>query len=423
MPSQPSEPFTPPIVVVGVGEDGLAGVSSAAREAVERAEVLIGAPRQLALVREDAGVDAAVPAVAWPSPLLPGLASTLHPHRGSRIVVLASGNPLYHGIASTLIRECGSASVKVVPTISSVTLACAYLGWKEDVTPVVSLVTRDAAEVVRYADAGGRFVVLCRSAASVAAVAAVLKSLGHSETRLIALSNLGGPRQAVSLGSVAEPPVAASDLTVLAVDPVGARPPTRSLLPGLDDGHYATTRGQLTKQDVRALSVCALAPRPGELLWDIGGGSGSIAIEWLRSTPGVTARCFEADEHRAELISSNAERLGVPHLKISGAAPLALQDRVEAGERPDVVFIGGGLTAPGVAEAAWAALKPGGRLVANAVTVESEQALWALRRQYGGRLVRLAVDTEHAVGSFTTFKPALPVTQWRVTKDQAEKDT
>ena len=171
--------------------------------------------------------------------------------------------------------------------------------------------------------------------------------------------------------------------------------------------------GQLTKRDIRALTVSALAPRPGEMLWDIGGGSGSIAIEAMRAEPRLSACCFEVNEDRKQRIARNAMALGVPTLKVLGAAPKALLDAPP----PNIIFIGGGLTAAAVFETAWAALPVGGRLVANAVTVESEQKLWRLRKQYGGSIMRIAVAHEYRVGTFTAMKPALPVIQWRVTKE------
>lgn len=406
------------IHVIGIGAGGYADLSGAARDLLASAPAILGAPRQLGLLPE------ALPAERreWPRPMMPGLRAAVEAlPEGS--VVLASGDPMFHGVGATLAREFGPDRFRVLPQSSSAALACARLGWPSAEVPVISLVSRPVAAIIPALEGGRRFLVLGRDAATPAEVAALVRALtpkGTEPAEITVLSELGGPHERV--GDVQG---ATSKLNVIAVEPHQGL--GRSLAPGLPDSAYECDRGQLTKQDVRAWTVAALAPRPGELLWDVGGGSGSIAIEWLRVCPSARAISFERNEVRREMIRRNAERLGTPELQVLGGAPEAFPTSTEltpatasmSHSRPNVVFIGGGLTAAGVVTDAMAALMPGGRMVANAVTVESERKLWELREQFGGEVRRIQVSAEHAVGRFTTMQPALPVTQWRWIKEDS----
>lgn len=400
----PTDPNTP-IEVVGIGADGFPSLTDAARQALINADVIVGSWRQLNLLPEQCRAERR----PWPSPLVPSIEPLFEELAGRRVAVLASGDPMFHGIGTTLVRIFGAQRLHIHSAPSSVALACARLGWAVDRTPVVSLVTKPVASIVPFVDGGQPFMVLCRDETSVGEVAALLQAVGHEAAKLTVLSDLGSPDEQELNGTAALPPLPVSELNVLAVVPQG---PTHSCVPGLPDAEYEND-GQLTKRDIRALTVSALAPRPGETLWDIGGGSGSIAIEAMRAEPQLSAYCFEVNHERKARIARNAMALGVPTLKVLGAAPKACVDA----PTPDVIFIGGGLTSPALFETVWAALPVGGRLVANAVTVESEQKLWRLRKQYGGEMVRIAVAHEYHVGTFTTMKPALPVVQWRVTKE------
>lgn len=400
----PTDPATP-IEVVGIGADGFPGLTETARNALLNAEVIVGSWRQLNLLPEQCRAERR----PWPSPLIPSIEPLFQELAGSRVAVLASGDPMFHGIGTTLVRILGAQHIRVHSAPSSVSLACARLGWAVDQTPVVSLVTKPVASIVPFVDGGQPFMVLCRDETSVGEVAALLQALGHEAAKLTVLSDLGSADEQELYGTAALAPNPESALNVLAVVPRG---PTHSCVPGLPDAEYESD-GQLTKRDIRALTISALAPRPGEMLWDIGGGSGSIAIEAMRAEPRLSACCFEVNEDRKQRIARNAMALGAPTLKVLGAAPKALLDAPP----PNIIFIGGGLTAAAVFETAWAALPVGGRLVANAVTVESEQKLWRLRKQYGGSIMRIDVAHEYRVGTFTAMKPALPVIQWRVTKE------
>ncbi|WP_280723138.1 precorrin-6y C5,15-methyltransferase (decarboxylating) subunit CbiE [Kitasatospora sp. MAA4] len=401
---------TPPVTVVGIGADGWAGLAPGSRAALEEAEVVIGGPRQLELL--PAGVPAA--RVAWPSPLRPAVPGLLAEHAGRRVAVLASGDPMFFGIGRTLTELLGAERLRVLPHPSSVSYACARLGWALEETETVSLVGRPLATLAGALYDGRRLLVLSADAATPAAVAGLLSELGYGSSGLRVLEQLGGPAERELDGLARDWAHPAGDpLNIVALhcraDP-DALP--SSLVPGLRDELFESD-GQLTKRHVRAATLATLAPRPGELLWDVGGGSGSIAIEWLRAHRSCRAVSVERDPVRAGRISRNADALGVPRLRVvTGAAPAALAGL----PTPDAVFIGGGLTAPGLLEACWAALPPGGRLVANTVTLESEALLTEWYRRVGGELLRLAVAHAVPVGGFTGWRQAMPVTQWSVTK-------
>jgi precorrin-6Y C5,15-methyltransferase (decarboxylating) len=398
------------VTVVGIGADGWDGLSPAARQAVEDADVLRGSARQLSLV------PAGVPGerVPWPSPLLPALHALPTAHPGRRVAVLASGDPMLSGIGTSLVRLLGPAAVHVVPHPSSVTLACARLGWSVEETTVVPVVGRPLALLLPHVTPGRRLLVLGSGTATPAGVAALLARAGYGASRLTALAQLGGPGEDRFAGTAADwPHTATDDLVTTAVEVV-ADPGTVPLptVPGLPDDAYAHD-GQLTKRDVRAVTLSRLVPLPGQLLWDVGAGAGSIGIEWMRVHPSCRAVAVESDPVRAERIAANAARLGVPELQVvAGRAP----DALEALPQPDAVFVGGGATTPLLLDVCWEALAPAGRLVVNAVTVQSEAVLaeWHARR--GGSLTRLSVASAEPVGGFTGWKPAMPVTIWSVTR-------
>ncbi|MER5974928.1 precorrin-6y C5,15-methyltransferase (decarboxylating) subunit CbiE [Streptomyces sp. NPDC001857] len=413
----PARPGPPPAVaavtVVGIGADGWAGLPDASRAALDEAEVLIGGPRQLDLLPERC----AGQRVAWPTPLRPAVPALLAAHAGRRIAVLASGDPMFHGIGRALAEETGGAALRVLPHPSSVSHAAARLGWPLEDVEVVTLVGRPAARLAAALHDGRRLLVLSADARTPGEVAALLRDRGFGPSRVRVLEQLGGPREHVDGETTADeweesrPP--GDPLNIVAVECRRAPGALRlGAVPGLPDEAYEHD-GQLTKRHVRAATLAALAPAPGELLWDIGGGSGSIAVEWMRTHPSCRAITVERDPVRAARITRNADRLGVPGLRVvTGAAPAALAELPQ----PDAVFIGGGLTAPGLLDACWQALPDGGRLVANTVTLESEALLADACRRHGGELVKLAVAHAVPVGGFTGWRQAMPVTQWAVHK-------
>jgi precorrin-6Y C5,15-methyltransferase (decarboxylating) len=403
-------PVTVTVTVVGVGADGWDGLSPAARRAISAAEVLRGSARQLALVPADVVAER----VPWPSPMLPALEELPTASAGRRVVVLASGDPMLSGVGSTLVRLLGPAAVEVVPHPSSVTLACARLGWAVEETTVVSVVGRPLALVLPHATPGRRLLVLGSDTRTPADLAALLAGSGYGASRLTALAQLGGVSERRFTGTAGDWPHAETDPLVLTAVEVVADPGTVPLptVPGLPDDAYESD-GQLTKRDVRAVTLSRLAPLPGQLLWDVGAGAGSIGIEWMRVHPSCRAIAVEADPVRAQRIGRNAGRLGVPDLQVvEGEAPGALLGLPQ----PDAVFVGGGATTPLLLDAVWEALAPGGRLVVNAVTVQSEAVLAEWHGRCGGSLTRLSVAQAQPVGGFTGWKPAMPVTIWSVEK-------
>ncbi|UOY03451.1 precorrin-6y C5,15-methyltransferase (decarboxylating) subunit CbiE [Blastococcus sp. PRF04-17] len=401
---------TAPVTVVGIGADGWGGLSPAARRAVEEADVLRGSARQLGLV------PGYVPArrLPWPSPMGPALATLPEDFGGSRVVVLASGDPMLSGVGASLVRLHGPGAVRVLPHPSSVSLACARLGWAVQETAVVTVVGRALELVAQHVTPGRRLLVLGSDGRTPAAVAALCARLGYGASRVTALAQLGGPAEHALTGPAAEWPHWVVDpLVVTAVEAV-ADPGTVPLptVPGLPDAAFEDD-GQLTKREVRAVTLARLVPLPGQLLWDVGAGAGSIGIEWMRTHPSCRAVAVESHPDRAARITRNAAHLGVPGLQVvEGRAPEALAGL----PAPDAVFVGGGATTPSLLEACWAALPAGGRLVVNAVTVESEAVLAGWFTRVGGELVRIAVQRAEPVGSYSGWKAAMPVTIFSVVR-------
>ncbi|QLH19809.1 precorrin-6y C5,15-methyltransferase (decarboxylating) subunit CbiE [Streptomyces sp. Rer75] len=399
-----------PLTVIGIGADGWDGLAPAGREALRTAEVVIGGPRQLDLLPPDCAAER----LPWPSPLRPAVPGLLAEHTGRRVCVLASGDPMFFGIGRTLTELLGPGALRVLPHPSSVSYACARLGWAQEATEVISLVGRPLATLSRALYPGRRLLVLSAGAGTPAEVAGLLRDRGFGPTRMRVLEQLGGAREhAVEGTAEAWPHPPGDPLNVIALDCAPAAD-TRHLsaVPGLPDAAYEHD-GQLTKRHIRAATLAALAPAPGELLWDVGGGSGSIGVEWMRAHPACRAVSVERDPVRADRITRNATALGVPALRVvTGAAPAALTGL----PTPDAVFVGGGATTPGLLETCWDALPPGGRLVVNTVTLESEALLTTWYTRHGGDLVRLAVSHATPVGGFTGWRQAMPVTQWSTTK-------
>lgn len=397
------------VTVVGIGADGWPGLGEPARGALEKADVVLGAPRHLALLpplRADH--------VTWPSPLRPALPGLLAEHADRTLVVLASGDPTFYGIGSAVLAHAPGATV--LPAPSSLALACARLGWAAQDVDVLSSVGRPL-EAVRAALAPRRrLLVLVPDADAPAALAAALTSWGYGDATLTVLGSLGAPGESRVEGRASawiHPP--GDPLAVVAVTCPDV--PDDALLgraPGLPDDVYDHD-GQLTKAEVRALSVAALRPAPGALLWDVGGGAGSIGIEWMRHHPGARAVSVEVREDRAARITANAAALGVPGLRVVvGRAPGVLADL----DPPDAVFVGGGASAPGMLDTVWDALRPGGRLVVNTVTVEGEAALTAFRAAHGGALRRIGVERVAPVGRFGGWRAFASVTQLTHRKDR-----
>jgi precorrin-6Y C5,15-methyltransferase (decarboxylating) len=398
----------PWLAVVGLGEDGRAGLSPAAQAALDGAELVVGGARHLRLAQPLAGET-----LAWPSPLSDAYPAILA-RRGRPTCVLATGDPFFYGVGAELARLVPAAEMACFPQASAFSLAAARLGWSLPDCACVSLHGRALERIVPHLQPGARVLALSWDGSTPARLAALLAERGFGASAVTVLEALGGPRERVRHAQAAGFDLAAVDpLNTVAVA-VRAEPGARvvTLAPGLDDAWFEHD-GQLTKAEVRALTLSALAPRAGERLWDVGGGAGSVGIEWCLRHPRNRAVAIEERPERAARIARNARALGVPEIKVVvGRAPEALAGLAP----PDAVFIGGGLTDAGVFEAAWAALPPGGRLVANAVTLETEARLAALFAQHGGRLRRIAVARAEPVGGMHGWRSAMPVTQWTLAK-------
>ena len=406
------------VTVVGIGEDGWDGLGQPAREALASADVVLGGERQLGLV---AGRVRATR--AWPRDLAAAAAALPDTHAGQRVAVLASGDPMHYGVGGTLAKALGPGRVRVLPAPSSISLACARLGWAVEEVAVVSTVGRPYAAVGPELRPDARLLVLTGDADGARRVAGLVAAHGLT-AELTVLERLGGPRERITVHPAerGDPSPPAHDrLAIVAVRcaPAGAWM-AASRVPGLPDEAFATD-GVLTKQEVRAVTLAALAPVGGELLWDVGAGSGGITTEWLRADRRCRAVAIETRADRAAHLRANAERLAGAVEPAAGQIAAAAVLRVVQGRAPgalaglptpDAVFVGGGATTPGVIETCLAALRPGGRLVVNAVTLETEAVLVDWHRRSGGRLRRIAISHAEPVGSFTAFRPALPVTQW-----------
>jgi len=390
------------LTVVGMGDDGFAGLGKTARRALIDASVIYGGERHLAML--PVCLNAA--REPWPHPfdIAPVLA-----RRDTPVCVLASGDPMFYGVGATLARHVPAHELRVLPAPSSVSLAAARLGWALQDVATVSLVGRPLAALQMHLHDGARVFVLSADGATPAAVAAWLVERGFGATRMIVMEHLGSASERIvdarahdwSIGESAALNLIALDCRRDARDA-----PRLALTPGLPDDAYRHD-GQLTKRDVRALTLGRLAPAPGELLWDVGAGCGSIGIEWMRAHASCRAIAIEANGERQRFIEHNRDALGVPGLQlVAGKAPDALHGL----PAPDAIFIGGGVTAQGVLDGCWGALKQGGRLIANAVTLEGEAALVAWRAQNGGTLTRIALAEAQPLGGFETWRAALPIT-------------
>jgi precorrin-6Y C5,15-methyltransferase (decarboxylating) len=394
--------------VIGVGEDGIGALPGVLQGLIENAELIVGGERHLGMVPQ-----ARAEKKTWASPLIVTL-DEIWSRRGKPVVVLATGDPMHFGIGVSLAKRVPAEEMAVHPHISAFSLAAARLRWPLAEVECLTIHGRPLDLLAGAVAPGRRLLLLSHDGASPAEVAQRLATLGYGASTVTVLEHMGGTRERVYAGRAdawAHP--RAADLNTLAVEcraGEAARP--LPLSSGLPDDAFRHD-GQLTKREVRAATLSVLRPLPGQLLWDVGAGCGSIAIEWLRTHRSLSAIAIESEPARQELVEANSAALGVPHLGlVKGTAPRAY-DRLPA---PDAVFIGGGLDDSGVVEGAWEVLKHGGRLVANAVTAEGEAHLFALRARLGGEMARLSVARLAPVGALHGWKPLMPVTQYWVDK-------
>jgi precorrin-6Y C5,15-methyltransferase (decarboxylating) len=394
--------------VVGIGEDGLEGLTPRARMLVDGAQTLVGGDRHLAMIPEDGRER-----LTWPSPL-----ADLMPHiaerRGSMVCVLATGDPMFFGIGVTLARHFDADEMDVVPSLSAFSLAASRLGWPLADVEQLTLHGRPASLIVPFILPGARLIILSDGADTPAQVAEILSERGYGDSKIFVLEHMGGPQERGLEGTATDwPHTDIAPFNTIGVECVaGSDAIILPRVPGLPDDAF-TSDGNMTKREVRAATLAALSPIPGQHLWDIGAGCGAISIEWMRAHPSCRATAVESRADRIGLIARNAIALGVPRLgMIEGQAT----DVLAGLDAPDAIFIGGGASTPGLIDLCWDALPAGGRLVANVVTLEGEGALAAFRVRQGGELVRIAVSRAEPVGPFTGWKPLMTVTQLAAVK-------
>jgi precorrin-6Y C5,15-methyltransferase (decarboxylating) len=398
--------MVPWLTVVGIGEDGFFGLGRAARRALLEAAIVIGGERHLAML--PARIRAR--REPWPKPFD---VAPIAAYEGTPVCVLASGDPMLFGVGATLARAFPPAQMRVIPGPSSLSFAAARLGWPlQDVT-AVSLVGRPLATLNAYVREGTRVLVLSRDGTSPLEIAALLNERGFGPTPMTVFEHLGGPRERrIDARAETWRDEAVGPLNIVALECRTHGGHALPLTSGLPDGAFLND-GQLTKRDVRAVTLARLAPAPGAMLWDVGAGCGSIGIEWMRAHPACRAIAIESNPQRQAFIAHNRDALGVPGLQlVEGRAPDALSGL----PTPDAIFIGGGVTAAGVLDACWSSLREGGRLVANAVTLQGEAELVQWRNRHGGTLTRIAVSEAQPLGGFDAWRAALPITLYETTK-------
>lgn len=396
--------------VIGIGEDGLAGLSAIARSLVDAAEILVGGERHLAMLPELP--DDQRSRLIWTSPIESSIEKILS-YRGSSVCVLASGDPMWFGIGTTLAKRISIDEITIIPSSSTFSLICSRLGWSMNEVETLSLCGRPASLLQSYIYPNAKLLILSSGKETPQIVGQILSDRHFGQSKINILEHLDGTKEHIISNMANQwhhlPEFA--DLNAIAVECIpDHKAQILSRMVGLPDDAYHHD-GQLTKREVRAITLSALAPNAGELLWDVGAGCGSIAIEWMRSHPRCQAIAIE--KSRTHYIAENAIALGTPNLKIiEGTAPDALKDL----PIPDAIFIGGGATATDLFDTCWTSLRSQGRLVANVVTLEGEQKLFQWQQEFGGTLTQISIKRAEAIGSFLGWQPMRPVTQWKVIK-------
>lgn len=392
--------------IIGIGDDGLDSLSPVAKSLIDQAQLIVGGERHLALLPPTSQQK-----ITWAKPISDSI-DLIKQYRAQAVCILASGDPLCYGVGTTILRHIPIKQITIIPAPSAFSLAASRLGWPIPDIEIVSLCGRDPHLINALLYPGARILALSADRHTPNIVAKILNQQGQGDVQITVLEHLGGSAEKIITSSAAtwsEPAVAQLNMIALTCPPTM---PGISRSPGLPDDSYCHD-GQLTKREIRAVTLAALAPLPGQLLWDVGAGNGSISIEWMRSNPRNLAVAIEQNSQRRQNLAHNAATLGVPNLQIiAGQAPAVLNDL----PIPDAIFIGGGLTIPDVFEKCWHHLKIGGRLVANAVTVETEQRIFQLQQQYGGDLSRIAIQHAEPIGKFLGWKASAPITQWIVVK-------
>jgi precorrin-6Y C5,15-methyltransferase (decarboxylating) len=397
---------TPWLSLIGIGEDGLDGLSATARKIVADAGLIVGGARHLAMV----GATKAE-TMQWPSPFEQGIAA-IQARRGEPVCVLASGDPFLYGVGSVLSAVIPAAEMICLPAPSSLSLAAARLGWALQDCEMVSLHGRPFERIIPHVRPGARLLILSWDGHTPENLASLLAERGFGASKFVTMECLGGRREKVTETRADRFKSRTLDPLNLVAAEIASAPGARVIpvTPGLPDDWFESD-GQITKREIRAITLSSLMPWPGAILWDIGSGSGSIAIEWMLSHPRNRAVAIEAREDRAARIARNAASLGVPDLTIVTArAPAALAGLPE----PDAIFVGGG--GADVIEAAWSLLPAGRRIVVNAVTLETQSIVADYQARHGGELASIGIARADAIGAYRSWHPARAVVQWSAVK-------
>ncbi|MBD2293329.1 precorrin-6y C5,15-methyltransferase (decarboxylating) subunit CbiE [Anabaena sphaerica FACHB-251] len=391
--------------IIGIGEDGIQGLSAIALAVLEQAKIIIGGERHLAMLPPNDRREK----ITWKSPFDTSITEIIN-RRGESICIVASGDPMCYGVGATIIKHIPISEITIIPAPSAFSLACSRLGWNFLEVETLSLCGRPASLLQSYIYPGGKLLILSEGKNTPGIVAKMLTNRGYGDSKITILERMGGIHERIFTGRSAswqETEIAAlNTVAVECIADVGIVGLSR--FPGLPDNAFHHD-GQLTKREVRAVTLSTLAPLPGELLWDIGAGCGSISIEWMRSNFRCRAIAIEQNANRLNYITDNAAALGTPNLQIiAGKAPEVIQEL----PTPDAIFIGGGVTAPGLFDLCWNRLRPGGRMVANVVTLEGEKTLFEWYEKAGGNFTRISIQRAEPIGKFLGWKGMSPVTQW-----------
>ena len=397
----------PWLSIVGIGDDGLSGLSAKAVEVINQSEIVVGGERHLAFL-----TNSQAEKISWDSPLNKTI-EVIKNKRGRQVTILATGNPLWFGIGSTLLKHLPIEEVNIIPHPSIFSLVAAKLGWSIETVECLSIHGRHHDSLRKSFYPGAKLLVLTNDATSPSIVSQLLCEHRCKQSQMTAFAHLGGTQEKIFKETAENWNHSVPDFHTLAIEIIiDADFIPHSTTGGLPD-HCFENDGLLTKRDIRASTMARLIPIPGQLLWDIGAGCGSISIEWLRSVHNSSAIAIEPESHRRQFIENNATRLGVPNITIiAEKAPDCLNNL----PAPDAIFIGGGLGSKGMIDQCFQALEPSGRLVVNSVTIENEKHLISALDQYGGELTRIAISHLSPVGSYRGWKPAMPVTQWSMIK-------
>ncbi|NKB51450.1 MAG: precorrin-6y C5,15-methyltransferase (decarboxylating) subunit CbiE [Rhizobiaceae bacterium] len=395
------------LTIIGIGEDGVDGLSANALEVLERAEVIIGGQRHHGL-----SPNITAQRINWPSPF-DALIDEIKSYQGRRIVILVTGDPLWYSVGARILRAIPADEVTFFPQLSAFQWASARMGWSLADCETVTVHGRADSQILPHMAPGVRMLVLTQNADTPAALAKMLCDRGFGGSRMVVLAALGGDREERFEATAENWNHVVPDFHTMAIECIaGENAQWYPRTGGLPDQAFVSD-GQITKQDIRAATLAKLAPYPDAILWDIGAGCGSASVEWMRAARGAIAVAVEEKPERVKMIRENTVQLGAEKMRvIEGNAPADLQGLPQ----PDAVFIGGGLSGDGVFEAAWSALRPGGRLVANVVTLEGESRLIDLHGEYGGEIVRLSVQKAESIGPYRGWRAAMPVTQWSIIK-------